>query len=496
MAGMLTRRAALAGLLATAAGAAAPVWADAPLRSIRPRARDPVYGAPALGPDIAQAVAAAGLAGKVGVMLEGLGTGGTLGSLDPDTARPPASVAKTVTTLYALDALGAAARFATTLIATGPVEGGVLQGDLILAGGGDPTLNTDDLAAMAADLKAAGVRQVRGRFGYWEGALPARAAIDDGQLPQLSYNPALSGLNLNFNRVYFSWNRSGSRFALTLDARSDRLRPQVNMARIDVVDAGWPPYTYRQEGGVERWTIARASLSNSGGRWLPVREPGAYAADVFRTLAHAQGITLGAPVSMRNRPQGTALVTHQSAPLTQILHDMLKYSTNVTAELVGLSASVARNGRIGSTEESAAAMTAWLASALGVSAHFVDHSGLGAASRISPSGMVAVLSGQGVADKLTPLLKPITLLDERGRALSQQPARVLAKTGTLNYVSNLAGYMQTSRGKSMAFAIFSADMQARAALGESDNEVPPGVRSWTGRARRLEQTLLRGWSAL
>lgn len=496
MAGMLTRRAALAGLLATAAGAAAPVWADAPLRSIRPRARDLVNGAPALGPDIAQAVVAAGLAGKVGVMLEGLGNGRALGSLDPDTARPPASVAKTVTTLYALEALGPAARFATTLIATGPVEGGVVQGDLILAGGGDPTLNTDDLAAMAADLKAAGVRQVKGRYRYWEGALPARAAIDDGQLPQLSYNPALSGLNLNFNRVYFSWSRSGSHYALTLEARSRRRRPQVSMAHIDVTDAVGGPYTFRQQGGVDRWTIARSSLGNRGGRWLPVRQPGAYAADVLRTLAASQGITLGAPSAMRHRPGGTALVTHQSAPLTKILHDMLKYSTNVTAELVGLSASVARAGRIGSTEESAAAMTAWLASSLGVRAHFVDHSGLGAASRISPNAMVAVLSGPGVADKLTPLLKPITLLDRRGRALSQQPARVMAKTGTLNYVSNLAGYMQTARGQSMAFAIFSSDLQARAALGDSDSEVPPGVRSWTGRARRLEQTLLRGWSAL
>ena len=60
----------------------------------------------------------------------------------------------------------------------GRYMGGVVQGDLVLAGGGDPTLDTDTLADMARRLKAAGVREVRGQFKVWGGALPQLHQID------------------------------------------------------------------------------------------------------------------------------------------------------------------------------------------------------------------------------------------------------------------------------------------------------------------------------
>ena len=61
-----------------------------------------------------------------------------------------------MTTLYAMERLGPAFRFATRLIATGPIEGGTVRGDLVLTGSGDPTLQTDGLAQMAARPAGAG----------------------------------------------------------------------------------------------------------------------------------------------------------------------------------------------------------------------------------------------------------------------------------------------------------------------------------------------------
>lgn len=132
---------------------------------------------------------------------------------------------KALTAAYALDRLGAAHRFETRVLATGPVVGGVVQGDLLLVGSGDPVLDSDMLGDLAARLAAQGIRGVRGRYLAWGGALPALEQIDAEQPEFVGYNPALAGLNLNFNRVNFEWARAAQGWKLTMDARAERLCP-------------------------------------------------------------------------------------------------------------------------------------------------------------------------------------------------------------------------------------------------------------------------------
>lgn len=181
----------------------------------------------------------------------------------------PASVAKALTAAYALSALGVEHRFHTQIIATGPVADGIVQGDLVLAGGGDPTLDTDDLNTLAVQLRSAGIQGVTGDLKIWGGALPFARTIDAEQPDHVGYNPSLSGLNLNFNRVYFEWKRAGSDYAVTMQARSDTLRPDVTMARMAIQSRAAPVYTYSQTGSYDSWTVARGALGNGGGRWLP-----------------------------------------------------------------------------------------------------------------------------------------------------------------------------------------------------------------------------------
>ena len=103
---------------------------------------------------------------------------------------------------------------------------------------------------------------------------------------------------------------------------------------------------------------------------------------------------------------------------------------------------------------------------------------------------------RGTAQRIRTLLKPIPLTDEDGEPLAAPPALVRAKTGTLNFVSCLAGYARTLPGRDLAFAIMIADPERRAeAAAASDDEVPPGGRDWTARARRLQQVLLQHWAA-
>ena len=110
--------------------------------------------------------------------------------------------------------------------------------------------------------------------------------------------------------------------------------------------------------------------------------------------------------------------------------------------------------------------------------------------------MVKTLVAAGPTGQLRGLMKDIVLTDAKGDALPNPPATVVAKTGTLNFVSALAGYIRTTGGADLSFAIFCADPFSRAAALLSADEVPDGVRDWNHRAKRLQQELLQRWSAV
>lgn len=473
------------------------VQAAPPETSLRPRARSADFARKA-GGGIEALIARFGLSGAVVCAVADVQTGLELEAADGTTGLPPASVAKALTALYALETLGPEYRFKTRLLATGPVNNGVLQGDLILAGGGDPILTTDNLAALAAELKAAGIREVRGAFKVYEGELPFVNTIDPGQPDHVGYSPAVSGIALNFNRVHFEWRASGKTYRVAMDARTERYRPEVAMAQMKVVSRSLPVYTYEDAGSVDQWTVARGALGGGGARWLPVRRPGLYAGDVFRTLARAQGIVLPAAKLTGGLPQGTeVLAIHESDQLVAIVKAMLKYSTNLTAEMVGMTATVARGDKPDSLQASAAAMSRWAAERFGMSGtQLVDHSGLGEASRMTPQDLVAALVRARKDDALRPLLKPFGLRDASGRPNKAHPITVNAKTGTLNFVSGLGGYMTAADGTELAFAIFAADTRARSQIARADRERPKGARSWNRRAKTLQQQLIERWGAI
>lgn len=480
------------------AGAALPACADAPARSIRPAARPAIGASTASAPAqvaapsraLAGLVEGAQLGGRTGVVVIDAASGRLVEGLNADAELPPASVVKAITAFYAIDRLGAAHRWTTRVIATGPVSGGQVQGDLVLAGGGDPTLDTDRLGDLAQALAARGVRGVTGRFLVHAGGLPRVELIDPGQPLHAGYNPTVGGVILNYNRVHFEWKRAGQGWAMTMDARGRRFVPQVSMARIRTVNREAPLFTYAQGNGVDEWTVAASALGKGGARWLPVRHPEAYAGDVFRTLCTAQGIRLPEARMAGALPGGNVLAQVQSDTLMPVLRDMLRFSTNITAEAVGLTASGAAGLRA-----SGAAMSDWLRSRHGAQGRFVDHSGLGGDSRVSALEMARGLrAGQGAG--LAAILREQGVRDARGNEVKGHPVRVPAKTGTLNFASGLAGYIQPPGGRSLVFAIFSADVARRDGLSQGQRERPPGGPEWTRRARGLQAQLVARWAGM
>ena len=301
---MIGRRGVLAGLLA---GAAGPLWAEAPAVVPRPPRR------PEPGQDRAtgRLIEAAKLTGSLAFVVADRATGKVLAAREADLPLPPASVAKAITTLYALEKLGPDHRFRTRVLRTGPVVNGQLAGDLVLVGGGDPTLDTDRLGDLVAALAATGLRQISGRFLVCDGALPYRFHITGDQPDHLGYNPSISGLILNFNRVNFEWKPAQGGWQLAMDARGERFLPPVHMAQIALAARETPIFAYE---GADRWTVAEGALGDGGSRWLPVRNPTAYAAEVFATLAGAHGLTLPRQRFSPIRPQAPKRSSPIKAP--------------------------------------------------------------------------------------------------------------------------------------------------------------------------------------
>ena len=484
----LTRRVVLGGLVASLGSAGI---AGAPQTSVRPlpRGGGSVPAAPKKLLSRSEGlIRKAGLGGNVGFAVTDVQSGEVLEARLGSTYLPPASTLKTVTALYALDRLGPAHRFRTYVLVTGPVRAGRVDGDLVLAGGGDPTLDTDQLAELAVMVREAGIREVSGAFKVYAEALPRGDRIDHDQPDHVSYNPSYGGLNLNFNRVHFEWKRAQDDYQITLQARALRFRPSTSVASMAIVDRKSPVYDHWSNGQRDNWSVARRALGRDGARWLPVRYPARYAGDVFRTLARSNGLILKPAVLDSARPEGSVVAEVESDELRPMLQGMLKYSTNLTAEVAGMSAS-ATNGALETLDASAHGMAAYARSQGSGFVMFKDHSGLNYESAITPSGMARILAAN---PEVLPLLKNVNLSLGKDRP-APAGVDVVAKTGTLNFVSALAGFI-LGGPRALSFAIFTADTARRDAIPPAQRERPPGARGWSRRSRSLQKELIRDWT--
>ena len=488
------RRALLAGLTISVALSGWARALDVPTPRPRPAAVQVATSAKVATPR--------GPSGASGWLVVDLDSGKVLDEHAADRPFAPASVAKLPTAVYALERLGYDHRFETRLEVRGTIAGDHIDGDLALVGGGDPELDTDALLPLVMALKETGAKRVKGRFLVERGPAPEIPAIDPTQPAHAAYNPAVSGLNLNFNRVRVEWPAKAEVADIKVTARAGRLNPDVRGVRVlTEAERTYPVFQHDLVGGAEVWSMAQRELSRAGGRWLPVRQPALYTGDVFAVLAWTQGVALNPPIEAAAGERGQVLASHFSRPLAQILDAMLFHSTNLTAELVGAAAS----GLPGDMAGSAAAMNDWAAGYARFASgdpgfQLANHSGLSTASRISPRRLVDFLRvaatrpavpGIAPADERAPrgvaaLLRPYNVAVKNVK-LDYDKLTVLAKTGTMDYVRGLAGYIVTPKGKRLAFAVFSNNLKKREGAVERID------RAWMARARAFERELIRDW---
>ena len=447
--------------------------------------------------DVKLIEAAGFAAGDVGYLVVDLADDRVIASHNPDSPFLPASVVKIPTIAAALAILGGDYRFATTLSAVGDVQEGVLTGTLVLQGGGDPFLSSEDLEAMARALAASGVKRVDGDFVYDASALVEVPRINDLQPEAAGYNPGVSALSVNFNRIRLNWSRGKAAPSAAASAISERLTlplAAIGLAFAEQDPAG--PFVRAGAATEDRWLLS-PTLEQTGEDWLPVGNPSLVAAEVFRVLAAAEGIVLPEPVPGTTPEGAREIARDESPPLAEIASGVLHHSNNLSAELIGLAASRRLTGRKLGLEDSGTALGAWwqlrVPGADWTGLFMENHSGLSSRSRVTPRQLVAMLeeaAGLLGGSDLHDLLRPISWKGVKGTA------RV--KTGTMSYGRGLAGYIDTATGRRLAFAIFFNDADKRAALDAGFDArvraIDPDSRRWRDRALALEEKLTTAWA--
>ncbi len=512
-----------AGLLAAVLLAAGMAGAGGPAAAAGavPAAAAPAGGRP-LGLD--------GLFGRYRIDRRSVGyaaldaaTGALLTGRHPDGLFVPASAIKAATAIMALEVLGADHRAATRLFRTGPdgaaAADGVLNGDLILVGGGDPELYTEHFMPMIRALKALGVRRLGGRFLYDDSLFPESPAISAAHGDDVAYNAGIGALSLNFNRLRLSWTRSRQGLKVGIASKTDRMTVPVDIAAAGIAPAGTRArhgVVRVDDGPTARWLVV-PPVRRSGALWVPVRRVGLTAAHVFRRLARDAGIALPAPRRGPLPPGAIAVAAHRAEPLIEAVRHFLKYSNNAATEIVGRAATRRIAGAPLPPAQSGAAMANWFVQRLPAAdwtgLAIANHSGLTRQTRISPRQMAAILrwaagrdyGGRRLRDLMQPYWSGAVAAARRQRRAAGGPGiadtagpkrasrlQVQGKTGTLNHVRSLAGYMTARSGREIVFAVFIDDGRARRAAAAAGRRYRPfGPARWAWRSRAVLNGIVR-----
>ena len=321
-----------------------------------------------------------------------LDSGRELYARAPDVARIPASVNKLYTTSAALLLYGADGQLTTEVLGTTAIEDGVLEGDLYLRGGGDPSFGRAEARGLARVLAGSGLTYVTGRVIGDESRFDAlRGGPGSGYATSFWVGP-LSGLPFNHG--------------MTLGRRPKFQRQPARYA------------AKRFDAELERAGVRVRRAPRAG-------------------ITPAEAVLLGEWAS----PQMSVLARHTNRP-----------SDNYMAETL-LKALGADHGT-GGTTAGGAAVARREAAAFGAQPAIVDGSGLSRANRTTPRDLVELLAGMDGSSLRASLAVAgrSGTLSERMRGTAAR-GRCRAKTGTLIGVSNLAGYCTSGTGTRTAFAI-------------------------------------------
>jgi D-alanyl-D-alanine carboxypeptidase/D-alanyl-D-alanine-endopeptidase (penicillin-binding protein 4) len=420
-----------------------------------------------------------------GVLVRSLGTGDTLYAVNAGRLMMPASNMKIVTLAVAADRLGWDYAFETQLFGAGPIKGGVLDGDLMAVGSGDPTIGREEAGtavfdAWAERLKTLGIHAVGGRL------IGNDDAFDDEKLGlgwawdylAEGYAAGVGALQYNENVVSITMTPSsavGIPPTITVSPQGSGLEIRNTLATTPA--GGAASITVRRLPGSARLEV-RGSIpvgSPPVVRIVSVDNPTLFFASALRAALIARGIEVRGPAvdiddlaDPSSRPEGVLLASHRSPPLSALAIRMMKLSQNLYAESL-VRAMGAANGT--ATINGGRATIGSIVESWGIppnSLQMADGSGLSRYNLVTPEALVAILTHVHRDDRLREPFEAALPVAGRDGTLADRmkgtPAdnNVRAKSGTISNVRSLSGYVRTADGEPLVFSILANNFDTSA----------------------------------
>jgi D-alanyl-D-alanine carboxypeptidase/D-alanyl-D-alanine-endopeptidase (penicillin-binding protein 4) len=450
----------------------------------------PRPGVKALRTDLASCFQAQAFQNAVwGVLVKSLGTGETLYSLNPGTLLMPASNMKVVTMAAAAERLGWDYTFKTTVFATGPVTGGVLKGDLVVVGSGDPSLGgrpTEGPAVVerwADEIRAKGITRVEGRV------IGNDNVFDDEGLGQgwawdyLAYDYAtpVGGLDFSENVVRLSFTPgSAAGDPVAVAARPDGSGLTIEAAVTTAATDGTADVSVVRQPGSRKLGVSGTVPAGKTDvtQAVSVENPTEFMVGAFRRALLGRGIevaggaidadALSAPPDITG---AEALVSYTSPPLSEIGKVLLKASQNLYADTLLKAIGRPADGGPATTREGRKVLREVLQGWGIAPEQYVqaDGSGLSRYNYLTADVLVAVLTRMYADDRhYGPFITALPVAGMDGTIASRMKdtraqGNARAKTGSIANARALSGYVTSADGEPLVFSMIANNFNAPAA---------------------------------
>lgn len=399
----------------------------------------------------------------------------------------PASTMKLVTTYAALELLGPNYQWQTGLYGTGAIKGGELEGDLIFRSSGDPKLTMERVWLLLRDLRAAGVREVRGDLVLQPADLrvpqDAGRFQDDGNDPSKPFlvepDPLLTNLKLLSLKTF----ADGDGIRTHLEPALPEVTINNQLTTLPAVKScPWPNVAYNIQDDGKRATITLTGSLHQGchaERYLSVLDAPVYTASLIRTLWHEMGGRIHGGNRIGHSPSNARLLARNTSPdLVSVVRDINKYSNNTMARQLFLTIGREQRSAADADDHKAAnrIINQWLADKdIQPNGLVLDNgSGLSRLERMTARDMANLLAQAWQSPYAAEFVASLPLAAMDGtmrRRMRNTPVAGQAhiKTGSLRNVRAIAGITRDNNGQSWAVAAIVNHPAAGASRQALDN---------------------------